>query len=359
MDARGVNVVQDPPMLRICLLAVMFVASTARAQPVSFEIGGDVPVGKKPVLRVTAVQRVTDLHVELTRDDGKNFTMRRAALSKGQAVMFPIGDGAAGKAAYRGAISAQIVGGERWSDELSFETLVRAPIKVSYDASHLDLAKRVLQFKLSRPAGRAELVVIGEDGKELGTGSATYKKEPADTWLPITWTQPPDTRVMMMKLRAVAADGLATSVELIPWSVTIEHEDVNFGVDSAVIEPAEEAKLEASLSKITEIVKRSERFMKLRLYVAGHTDTVGASAKNRKLSLDRARAIATHFRRKGLAVPIAFAGFGEDVLKVKTPDNVDERANRRADYVIGPASAAAPPFTGPYLKARAAWQQLR
>jgi outer membrane protein OmpA-like peptidoglycan-associated protein len=345
-------------MRSLCILVILLVAGPAGAQPVSFELRGDVPAGQKPVLRVTAVQPVTDLRVELKRDDGKDFTVKQAALAKGQAVMLAIGDGAAGKASYSGSISAQIVGGERWSDPLSFETLVRAPVKISYDAEHLDLDKRVLQFKLSRPAGSAELVVVGEDGKQLGTGSATYKKEPPDTWLSITWTQPPGTRVMTMKLRAVTAEGLTSSVELIPWSVAVEHEDVSFSTDSAVIEAGEEAKLDASLAKIAEVVKRGERFMKMRLYIAGHTDTVGPDAKNRKLSLDRARAIAAYFRKKGLALPIAFAGFGEDVLKVKTADGVDERRNRRADYVLGPANAGAPPFKGPYLKARASWQQL-
>ncbi len=344
-------------MRRSVLLAVLLVAGTAHAQPVSFELRGDVSLGQKPQLRVTAVQAVTDLRIELSRNDGKDFALRQPSLAKGQAVTLPIGDGAAGKASYQGTISAKVAGGERWSEPLRFETLVRAPLKVGYDAEHLDLDKRVLQFRLSRPAGSAELVVIGDDGKEIGRGAATYKKEPPDTWLPITWTQPPGTRVMMLKLRAVSAEGLATNVELIPWSVAVEHEDVTFKLDSAVIERSEEAKLDASLAKIHEIVKRSERFMKMRLYVAGHTDTVGPDAKNRKLSLDRARAIARYFRGKGLALPIAFAGFGEDVLKVKTADNVDERRNRRADYVLGPAGAP-PPFKGPYLKARAAWQQL-
>ena len=163
---------------------------------------------------------------------------------------------------------------------------------------------------------------------------------------------------MMLKLRVVSADGVATRVELIPWSVTVEHEDVQFETDSAVIQPSEDAKLDASLARIAAIVKRGERFMKMKLYIAGHTDTVGSHAKNRKLSLDRARAIAAYFRRRGLALPIAFAGFGEEVLEIRTGDGVDERANRRADYVIGPASAAAPPFKGPYRKARATWQQL-
>lgn len=344
-------------MRAICILVVLLAAGTAQAQPVSYELKGDVALGQKPVLRVTAVQPVTDVRIELKRDDGKDFKLRQPQLGKGQAVMLQVGDGAAGKASYSGTISAQVPGGERWSDTLSFDTLVRAPVKATYDIDHLDLDKRVLQFKLSRPAGSAELVVFGEDGKELGKGSATYKQEPPDTWLSISWTQPAGTRVMTMKLRAVSAEGLATNVELIPWLVTIDHEDVNFATDSAVIDAAEEAKLDASLGKIAEVVKRSERFMKMRLYVAGHTDTVGPGDKNRKLSLGRARAIAAYFRKKGVALPIAFAGFGEDVLKVKTADGVDERANRRADYVIGPA-AGAPPFKGPYLKARAGWQQL-
>jgi outer membrane protein OmpA-like peptidoglycan-associated protein len=233
-----------------------------------------------------------------------------------------------------------------------------APFHVAYDAEHLDLDGRVLQFKPSRRATAAELIAIGEDGKPLGTGAAAYKDQPADTWLSIAWTQPAGARVLLLKLRVVDSEGLVTSVELIPWSVTVDHEDVNFATNSSAIEPGEDAKLDASLASIAEIVKRSEKFVKMRLYVAGHTDTVGPSARNRTLSQSRARAIATYLRRKGLALPIAFAGFGEDVLKVKTPDETDERNNRRADYVIAPQNAP-PPFHGPYLAARAAWTQLR
>jgi outer membrane protein OmpA-like peptidoglycan-associated protein len=344
-------------MGRVWFLLVMLVAGTVAAQPVSYQLKGQVPIGQKPVLEVRAARKVTDLRIELDRDDGKHFTIKHAGLAKDQAVKLPFGDGAAGKASYKGTLSVQIAGEGAWSGELELATFINAPMKVTYDADHLDLDKRVLQFKLSRPAGSAGLVVIGEDGKELASSSATYKQEAADTWLSITWTQPAKTRVLMLKLRAVSADGIVTNVELIPWSVAIEHEDVNFSVDSAVIEAGESAKLDASVARIAEVVKNAERFMKMKLYVAGHTDTVGANAKNRKLSLDRARAIASYLRKKGVTIPIAFAGFGEDVLKVKTADSTDERANRRADYVIGPA-AGAPPFKGPYTKARAAWKQL-
>jgi outer membrane protein OmpA-like peptidoglycan-associated protein len=346
-------------MGRIVILAVLLISAIASAAPVSYQLQGDVAVGKKPMIEIRAVQPVTALRIDLERDDGKHFTVEHASLGKGASVRLAIGDGAAGKASYKGTLSGLLAGQkDRWSEDLTFETLVRAPIKVTYDLEHLDLDKRVLQFKVSRTAGSAELTVIGDDGKELATNTATYAKEPADTWLPITWKQPAGTRVMMWKLRVVTADGLATNLELIPWSVTIDHEDVKFATDSAVIEPAESSKLDSSVGKIADVVKRSERFMKMTLYVAGHTDTVGPNAKNRKLSLDRARAIAAYFRKAGIKLPIAFAGFGEEVLKVKTADSTDERANRRADYVIGP-SAGAPPFKGPYLKAKAEWKRLR
>lgn len=231
-----------------------------------------------------------------------------------------------------------------------------APIKVTYDAEHIDLDKRVLGFKPSRAVSEATIVVFGEDGGELGKGNATYS-EAGGEWLTVTWHQASDARVMKLKLRVVAADGVATNVELIPWSVAVDHEDVNFATDSAVIDPSETAKLDASYAKIAEIVARSSKFLKMALFIAGHTDTVGPSDKNRALSQARALAIAKYLRHKGLAIPVVFGGFGEDVLRVKTPDNTDERANRRADYVLGPAGGA-PPFKGPYLKARATWKSL-
>jgi len=234
----------------------------------------------------------------------------------------------------------------------------RAPVHVGYDLEHLDLDKRVLEFRPSRPIREASIVAIAEDGTELGRGAASYERPPAGAWWSITWSQPPDTRVLMLKLRVAAADGVATNVDLVPWSVTIEHDDVKFATDSAAIEGDEGAKLDASLAKIQDVAKLAGNFMKLTLYVAGHTDTVGTAARNRKLSLDRAMAIARYFRGKKLAMPIVVAGFGEDVPRVKTPDETDEPRNRRADYVIGPQGGA-PPFKGAYTKAKAEWKPVR
>ena len=343
----------------MCIAIVVALGATAGAQPVSYQLKLDVALGAKPQIRITAAQPVADVRIELDRDDGVHVTLAQGALALNQAVTLSIGDGAAGKASWKGTISAQARGeSKRWSDALAFDTVIRPPVHVGYDAEHLDLDKHELQFTMSRPAGSAELVVLGEDGSELGKGSATFAKEKAGTWVKVTWTQPANARVLMLKLHAESADGGASDVELVPWSVTIDHEDVNFATDSAEIAASEDAKLAASVAKIKEVVKRSEKFVKMKLYVAGHTDTVGSSAKNRTLSLARARAIAGYFRKQGIALPLAYAGFGEDVLKVPTKDETDERANRRADYVIGPVGAP-PPFKGPYLKAHAAWADLK
>ncbi len=232
------------------------------------------------------------------------------------------------------------------------------PLHVGYDADHLDLDKHELQFRPTRAITTAKLVVIGDDGSELATAEQTYDGAKAGAWLPITWSPKGDAHVLKLELDVTAPEGAVTHVSLIPWSVTVEHEDVNFRTDSAEIDADEAKKLDASLAKIGEIVKKSGKLIKMQLYVAGHTDTVGPSAKNLKLSRERALAIGQYFRKHGLAIPVVVAGFGEEVLKVKTPDNTDERANRRADYVLGPVGGS-PPFRGPYLKVKVGWSQLK
>jgi outer membrane protein OmpA-like peptidoglycan-associated protein len=349
----------------------------ARAQPVSFQLKNDVAAGQSPSLVLTAVERVRGGLLALDRDDGRHFETRLGPLPVGKPTVVPIGDGSPGKAHYTGRLELYLedngppagptpvtdggvpaASAPSWSTDLAFDTLVRAPLSVNYDLAHLDLEGRLLRFQLSRPAGHAELVAIGEDGAVIGEGKASYHKEPPGAWLPLPWTQLAPGRVMILRLHAVAADGLATNLELIPWSVQIEHEDVRFDTDSALILPAEASKLDASYQRIAEVVRRSQRFIQVKLYVAGHTDTVGSPVHNRKLSLDRARAIAEAFKKRGLTIPIAYEGFGEEVPRVRTADNTDEPQNRRVDYIIG-AVAAAPPFSGPYLAVPADWKSVK
>ena len=342
------------------LTTVLLLGTRAGADPISVQLKNDVPGGQKPSVTITALERVANLRLELTRDDGQKFTLTHPSLAAHQHITLPIGDGQAGRAHYQGQLTMDLPGQPKqspWSFDLTFDTLIRGALEVGYDYGHVDLENHTLQFRLSRPAASAELVVIGDNGQELATVKATYHGEPPGTWLPLTWQPKGPGNAMQLRLRATSTNGLATRVELAPWSVNIEHDDVTFASASADIAPSESGKLDVSLAKIRETVRRAASFLKVQLYVAGHTDTVGGKDQNRKLSLARARAIALYFRQHGLDIPIAYEGFGEDSLKVGTPDETDEPKNRRADYILG-AWGAPPPESLSRRGVRGHWQNL-
>ena len=69
--------------------------------------------------------------------------------------------------------------------------------------------------------------------------------------------------------------------------------------------------------------------------IVGHTDSSGASAYNRKLSEKRAKAVHDGLIARGLTADmIRIEARGENDLLVKTPDNVREPANRRAQITL-------------------------
>jgi outer membrane protein OmpA-like peptidoglycan-associated protein len=156
-----------------------------------------------------------------------------------------------------------------------------------------------------------------------------------------------------MELRVTDEDGFFNGIALIPWSVSIPHEQVNFDTDSDKIKASEEPKLQESRSKVREALARYRELGSVKLFIAGHTDTQGSANYNIDLSRRRARAIAGWFARHGLTIPIFFEGFGESSLLVKTADEVDEPRNRRVDYILA--------LEEPNLKSkghRAAWKRV-
>jgi outer membrane protein OmpA-like peptidoglycan-associated protein len=81
-------------------------------------------------------------------------------------------------------------------------------------------------------------------------------------------------------------------------------------------------------------VPRYEQLVAVRLYILGHTDTVGTTDSNRELSLQRARSIASYLRKHGARLPLFYEGFGEQAPHVVTPDETPEAGNRRAEYIL-------------------------
>ena len=150
------------------------------------------------------------------------------------------------------------------------------------------------------------------------------------------WEPVPRDEIEKIEIRVTADDGAYQSVFLIPWSVRIEHREVEFDTDQAVIRPSEVPSLEESYARIQSVLASVEgkQLGRVALFIAGHTDTRGSDAHNLTLSRARARAIAAWFMKRGLCTPIAYEGFGETALKRLTEDEVDAQENRRVDYIL-------------------------
>jgi len=83
------------------------------------------------------------------------------------------------------------------------------------------------------------------------------------------------------------------------------------------------------------VLKTIEKRSPCMVDVIGHTDTVGASAMNVKVSLKRAKTIEALVKESGVKVHSLVAkGYGEEDLLVPTKDNVDEAKNRNVEIFI-------------------------
>jgi outer membrane protein OmpA-like peptidoglycan-associated protein len=96
--------------------------------------------------------------------------------------------------------------------------------------------------------------------------------------------------------------------------------------------PESQAALDAMLAEVAE--RKA-----VEVVITGHTDTVGASGANDRLSLDRAKAVEAKLRdrliERGVhADAISAAGRGERDLLVKTADQTAESGNRRVEITV-------------------------
>jgi outer membrane protein OmpA-like peptidoglycan-associated protein len=209
----------------------------------------------------------------------------------------------------------------------------RAALQVVIDKSKVDLNEHHLELRASRDLVRVTLRVTGDSGVVLADVERELASYPAGKPLVVQWVPSSDEPVVRIEVFAYDVDGYYAGVAIVPWAVSIPHEEVNFRTDSAQIDDSQKPKLDASYAKVTEALAKHPN-LGVTLFIAGHTDTVGEASYNLRLSRRRAQAIAKWFRQRGLKIPIGYEGFGEGALLVKTADEVDEPRNRRVDYIL-------------------------
>jgi outer membrane protein OmpA-like peptidoglycan-associated protein len=305
-----------------------------------------------PEVKVSILEPIAGFKLTLTRGDGKKFEWKGGG--KPGVVRTIVLDQPLGKVTWAGELLVNFPNATTTSIPLEFETLMALPLELKIDKDKdVDIAKRSITFRLNNPAGKAELKVMLESGDYVFNGEIPFAGEPAGTPLKVTWPDARGERPMKISLRAFDTANTYQGIEFFPWSFEIPHEDVTFDTGKWDIKPEEQKKLDDASQKALDAIAKFGKWAPVNLYVVGHTDTVGDTGSNRALSLNRARSIASYFKRRGISIPVKYEGFGEEALAVATDDEVDEVRNRRAQYII---SIDPPRVTNSSF--RPTWQRL-
>ncbi|RMG17288.1 MAG: OmpA family protein [Deltaproteobacteria bacterium] len=345
-----------PPLCRALgpLLFALLLGAPARADDLSLQLLGSVRAGSKrgPALLATVEKPAKLLRVELHSDRGKPATVVRRGLKPGREYALKLPK-LPGRTHWRGKLTVRFADGSQGSMPLDFETVVTTEeLTLTSDATREDVLAGHARITANRNVKKVTVRVTGEGGRDLGGGAQTFHPPaPAGTPFEVRW-QMGEGEPIKIEVTAEDVDGFTRGLIFMPWEVKIPHEEVEFDTGKAVIRPDQMPKLEAVLEQLNAAIRKYGQVVEVGLYIAGHTDTVGDAAYNRKLSMQRARAIARWFRSHGVRVPIYYRGFGEEALAVPTPDETPEARNRRAEYVV----SGEDPYAGQALPGR--WQRL-
>lgn len=290
----------------------------------------------QPHLLIGARRAVQRIRIDVTRTaDGQRLTRTLKGLRPGAEQKIELPLNAVGTTRFEGALALTLPDGSTADMPLALEGHLLAPLALSAPADRVQVAEAMAFVEANRPIRRVRVEVLSDEGVRT-SAEAT----PESTAFPVRWA-PLAGEVLRVSIEAWDRHGFRAGIELSPWRVDIPHEDVHFATGASEIPATEVGKLEGSLAALRQALQKYGRWVKVRLFVAGHTDRVGSGDHNRRLSAHRARSIARWFRAQGVRVPIAYAGFGEDSPLVATPDGVAEARNRRAEYIV----AAKPPAT--------------
>ncbi|KFA88140.1 OmpA family protein [Archangium violaceum] len=336
--------------VRLLLLCLTLTPLCALADAVRVSLQPRAAVGKGlPELRVHIEEPIAGFELKLERGDGQQVRVKGGG-KPGTTRALPL-EQPEGRFHYEGELVVRFPDAEEASIPLSFDTELLGPLKLTVVPEDVDVPGRKLRFTLSRPAARAQVTVLMDTGKTAFDGEVPFDGAPAGQPLEVTWPEA-EGKVLRISLKAFDTADFYTGMDFFPWRVDIPHEEINFASGKADVPAAERRKLDASHALIADAVTRYGRFAQLRLYILGHTDTVGDTDSNRKLSLERARSIAAYLRKRGLKLPIFYEGFGEQSPRVPTQDETDEAANRRAEYILAiePPALASTPFPPQWRK---------
>lgn len=338
----------------LSILALSTALNLADAQDAfRFEYSTRTQADGQAYLVVRSAQAQEGLVVRVTGNDGSSFT---------RTVNIPAGGNFKMKwSQVTGDVRYDVRFGRQKDPSFSFD--VRRPQgasdgglgKLEMLSSNQELVQgQKIRYKVPFAIIRYHNTVYGLDGQVLAenksSGELSYA---AGEELELSWNTPEE--VFLIKTRVEDVGGRYAQDIRAPWSFDIPHTDLVFDSGSSMIRPSETEKLDEAFAILTHTLARLDKAasavrgsIPVTLFVVGHTDTVGSSASNQRLSMARARSIARYFKKKGAWCGIEYAGMGEKGLARPTADNVESEANRRAVYTLALSTPAGPDRPQPH-----------
>jgi outer membrane protein OmpA-like peptidoglycan-associated protein len=93
--------------------------------------------------------------------------------------------------------------------------------------------------------------------------------------------------------------------------------------------------LSKSKTELDEIEAYLSLHKNLKIQISGHTDVIGNSAYNKKLSENRAKAVAFYLMEKGIdSARISYHGFGSEKPVMQNATSTGRQSNRRVEFRI-------------------------
>ena len=166
-------------------------------------------------------------------------------------------------------------------------------------------------------------VVVGEFGCLLDSdydGVADNRDDCPDT--------PPDTPVDARGCPEAVSGGMDSARQTETVGLALSFPKPRFAFDSARLSSAAREKLEQSFAQM-------QAHPETRFEIAGHTDSIGSSAYNQRLSVRRAEAAKAYLIRRGIvAERLVVKGYGESQPITENDTAAGRAKNRRIEIEI-------------------------
>ena len=308
----------------------------ALADPIDLEVVSKVQFGQQAA-SLTLVVNQEAQSIDARVECGGAWAETHGGASPGDRLVLEL-KANPGRHSCTGTLDAVFSDGSEGKMPLAFEIIVFDELELTVPRHRVDLENHTLYVSMDRVPKEVTVTAYGASDAVLGTGSVQAMGEGPGDLMALSWTG--SGEVLRLEVKGTDADGFWSALTLFPWFYEIPHEDVVFESAQADILEGEVPKLLRAKGEVDKVLAKYGDHAEVKLYVAGYTDTVGGRASNATLSTLRALAIAKWFRANGFEGEIYYQGFGEEGQAVKTLDETDEPANRRAVYIL---AAEAPP----------------